>query len=383
MHTIARVLQIKKLLTYNLLAWCIFAILAGVRQYSYALSFGQSFDWQSLIRYPLATYLSYWALSYLLLDLFLMSRKWNRQAFVLFHIPISVLFGLLHKTLAYISGLLLERLFLPRESLDWRELVTLWGNTWFDVIDGISVYWLMLLVLTILNYMHRFRDQSLDALSLRNQLTEAQLNSLRMQLQPHFLFNALNTIAMMVRRKDSDKAINMISGLSEMLRNNLSQKRRQFVSLDEELSLIGHYLSVEQARFQDRLEVEMQIAENTRQAMVPNLVLQPIVENAFKHGIAHSIDRALLRISSYYEHDKLILEVYNSTEVSPHDWVMAQSKGIGLRNTIDRLRQLYQGKAHIQFTAQEDGVLVRISLPNAPNSFSKKQASGYRTYSGE
>jgi two-component system, LytTR family, sensor kinase len=363
MHSIERVLQIKRLLTYNLLAWCLLAVMAGLQQYSYALSFDQGFAWESLIRYPLSVYLSYWALSYLVLDFFLMSRKWRRRRFVSFHLAMSVGFGILHKTLAYISGLLLERLFLPAETLNWQELIILWQNTWFDIVSGVGVYWIMLFVLTALDYWQRFRDQSLHSLALKHQLTEAQLNSMRMQLQPHFLFNALNTIAMMVRRKEQDKAISMIIGLSEMLRNNLSQKRKQFISLDEELSLIHHYLTVEQARFQDRLQVEMDIQENTRQAQVPNLVLQPIVENAFKHGIAHSLDRANLRISSRYESNRLILEVYNSTDVAPHDWVMAKSKGIGLRNTIDRLRQLYQGKAHIQFTAQEDGVLVRISLP--------------------
>lgn len=363
MHSIERILQIKRLLTYNFLAWCLLGILAGVKQYSYAISFGHSFEWQSMIRYPFSAYLSYWALSYVVIDFFLYSKRWKRLHFILFHSLMSILFAIIHKSLTYISGLLLERLFLPQESLDWRALIVLWGDTWFDIINGVGVYWLMLFVLTALDYRHRYQDQALQALGLKTQLTDAQLNSMRMQLQPHFLFNALNAIVMMVRRNDQDKAISMIIGLSEMLRNNLSQKRKQFISLEEELSLIQHYLSVEQVRFQDRLQIEMHIEESTRQAQVPNLVLQPIVENAFKHGIAHSLGPAKLRISSYYENNRLILEVHNSTDVAPHDWVMAKSKGIGLRNTIDRLRQLYQGKAHIQFTAQEDSVLVRLSLP--------------------
>ncbi|MEK6478426.1 histidine kinase [Catalinimonas sp. 4WD22] len=363
MHSIERVLQIKRLLTYNFLAWCLLGILAGVKQYSYAISFGQSFEWQSMIRYPFSAYLSYWALSYLVIDFFLYTKRWKSTSFVIFHILMSILFGVLHKSMAYISGLLLERLFLLQESLDWRALLQLWGDTWFDIINGVGVYWLILFILTALDYRHRYQDQALQALGLKTQLSNVQLNSMRIQLQPHFLFNALNAIVMMVRRNDQDKAISMIIGLSEMLRNNLSQKRKQFISLEEELSLIQHYLSVEQVRFQDRLQVEMHIDEDTKQAQVPNLVLQPIVENAFKHGIAHSLGPAKLRISSYYENNRLILEVYNSTDVAPHDWVMTKSKGIGLRNTIDRLRQLYQGKAHIQFTAQEDSVLVRLSLP--------------------
>lgn len=363
MHSIERVLQIKRLLTYNFLAWCLLGILAGVKQYSHAISFGQNIEWESMIRYPFSAYLSFWALSYLVIDFFLYSKRWRRASFIIFHVLMSVLFGVLHKGLTYISGLLLERLFLPQESLNWRELLILWGDTWFDITNGAGVYWLVLFALTALDYRHRYQEQALQALGLKTQLSDAQLNSMRMQLQPHFLFNALNAIIMMVRRNDQAKAISMIIGLSEMLRNNLSQKRKQFISLEEELSLIQHYLNVEQVRFQDRLQLEMHIEERTKQAQVPNMVLQPIVENAFKHGIAHSLGLAKLRISSYYENNYLILEVYNSTDVAPHDWVMAKSKGIGLRNTIDRLRQLYQGKAHLQFTAQEDSVLVRLSLP--------------------
>lgn len=363
MEAIERVLQIKRLLTYNFLAWCLMGILSGIQRYSYASSFGYSFDWQSLIRHPLATYISYWALSYLVIDLFLLSRKWKKRRFVLLHIPASLFFSLLHKLLSYVSGLLLERLFLPRETLNWQELLVLWQNTWFDMVIGVSVYWIMLFVLIALDYWQQFREQYTQSASLKNQLTEAQLQSMRMQLQPHFLFNALNTIAMMVRRKEQQEAVDMIIGLSEMLRNSLSQDKRPFVTLDDEIKLIRHYLQVEQGRFRDRLELTVDIAEESQQVMVPNLVLQPIVENAFKHGIAHSMDKAVLRISARIEDNKLLLEVFNSTDVAPDEWILSKSKGIGLRNTIGRLRQLYRGQARLQFIEQEEGVLVSMVLP--------------------
>lgn len=363
MKAIERALQIKRLLTYNFLVWCLLGVLAGVQRYSYALSFDYPFQWQSLIRDPLSTCLMYWAMSYLVIDLFLLSRNWNRRQFLQLHIPASLLFGLAHKLLSYISGLLLERLFLPTESLTWRELIVLWKTTWFDVSLGVAVYWIILTVLTALHFWKQFREEHSQAVSLKDQLNEARLQSMRMQLQPHFLFNALNTITMMVRKQKPQEAIGMIIGLSEMLRNSLRQDQRPFITLDEELKLIGHYLEVEKARFQDRLELNLNIAEDSRSFPVPNLILQPIVENAFKHGIAHSMHRAVLRVSSRIEQQRLVLEVFNTTDVAPHDWILSKNKGIGLRNTIGRLRQLYRGGAQLKFTEQEDGVTVQLVLP--------------------
>lgn len=363
MHPVERALQVKNLLTYNFIFWCLMALLSGLQRYSYAFSFGYAFQWESLIRHPLATHLTYWTLSYALVDAFLMSRRWRARRFILLHLPLSLGFGLAHKLMSYVSGLLLERLFLPMETLNWRELILLWQVSWFDLIIPVVVYWMLLLFLLGMDYWQRVREQATQTVSLRHQLSEVQLQSMRMQLQPHFLFNALNTITMMVRRRDDKRAVQMITGLSEMLRNSLSRKKEQFISLEEELKLIGHYLELEQGRFQDRLRLEMEIQEASLSVQVPNLILQPIVENAFKHGIAHCIKPARLRIAAYIQQDQLMLEVYNSTEVAPHEWILAKSKGIGLRNTIERLRQLYQGKARMQFNAMEDGVLVRMSLP--------------------
>jgi len=363
MKAIERVLQIKRLLTFNFLVWCLLGLLAGVQRYSYALSFDHAFQWESLIRNPLSTCLMYWAMSYLVMDLFLASRNWNRHRFLQLHIPVSLLFGLLHKLLSYTTGLLLERLFLPIESLNWWELIDLWQATWFDISLGVAVYWTILTVLTALHFWKQFREEHSQAATLKEQLSEARLQSMRMQLQPHFLFNALNTITMMVRKREPQKAIGMIIGLGEMLRNSLRQDQRPFISLDEELKLIGHYLQIEKARFQDRLVLSLDIAEDSRSFQVPNLILQPIVENAFKHGIAHSMHRAVLKISTRIEQQRLVLEVFNTSDVAPHDWILSKNKGIGLRNTIGRLRQLYQGGAQLKFTEQEEGVTVQLVLP--------------------
>ena len=363
MHQLARILSFRHLYGYNLIFWTVLCLLQLVQSYSWAVSFGQDFQWIHTIRYPIASCLSYWILSHFLFDVYLSTRKLRLSRFMFFHLPASLVFGFFHKILAYTTGLLLERLFLVQETSTWRQLIELWTQTWFDMINSIAIYWLVISILMALDYWQRFRDQSLQSLTLKHQLTEAQLQSMKMQMQPHFLFNALNTIAMMIRGHKEENALEMLIGLSEMLRNNLSKNRRQMITLEEELTLIHHYLTIEKVRYQDRLQLEMDIQQEAKLALIPNLILQPMVENAFKHGIAHSLGKATLRISAYIQEQQLVMEVFNSSDVVSHDWILAKSKGVGLHNTIDRLMQLYQGKARFQINEKEDGVLVRITLP--------------------
>lgn len=363
MHQLARILSVRRLYRYNLLFWIILCLLQVVQMYTYTLSFGQSFQWIHVIRYPVASCLGYWILSYFLFDLYLATRQIRMKQFIILHFAASIAFGFIHKLLTYVNGLLLERLFLEQETKTWRELIVLWQQTYFDIINGVAIYWLILGILLALDYWQRFRDQTIHAVTLKHQLTEAQLQRMKMQMQPHFLFNALNTIAMMVRKQKGKEAVEMITGLSEMLRNNLTKRREQFITLEEELTLVNHYLTIEKVRYQDHLRLEVDIQTETKQALVPNLILQPIVENAFKHGIAHSLEQAILRIAAYYHQYHLVLEIFNSSDVSSHDWILAKSKGIGLRNTTDRLLQLYHGQARFQINEKEDGVLVRITLP--------------------
>ncbi len=250
-----------------------------------------------------------------------------------------------------------------QETKTWRELIDLWPLTLPDALYGALMYFLILLVLLALDDRQRLRDEQVLALELQHQLSQSQLQTMKMQLQPHFLFNALNTIAMMVRRKKSTEAVGMIANLSEMLRNNLRQKRKQFIPLQEELHLIDQYLAIEKIRFQDRLQVTQRIAPTSLPVLVPNLMLQPVVENAFKHGIAKSLHHARLEIRTRVEQQTLVLEVFNTGHALPDGWNLHDHQGIGLGNTVNRLMRLYRGNFRFQITEQEDGVLVRITLP--------------------
>jgi sensor histidine kinase YesM len=299
----------------------------------------------------------------MIFNFYLASRKYPRYWFTFLHIAASLLFGMLHKIMTQIAGLLLERLFLEQETKTWNELLALWPTTYWDALHGTAMYWIVLLILLALDYYRQFRDQYILLLELENRLARSRLQAMRMQLHPHFLFNALNTIAMMVRRNSNGEAVNMISGLSDMLRSALSKENKQFVTLEEELSLINKYLSIESVRYQDRLEVQQSIAAETLPLKVPNLVLQPIVENAFKHGVAKSLDKALVKISTSLNGNHLFIEIYNTSAGLPFNWNINRPHGIGLGNTVSRLVELYKGNFKFQIHEKEEGIAVQISLP--------------------
>lgn len=363
MKGIERTLQLRNFLVYNFVFWLVLCLLDIIKTFSFSINFDSPFAFSNIIRWPISSYLAYWILSYLIFDLYKQSRNLRKRYFFMYHLIGSVIFGIIHKGLSAVIGLLLERLFLETETKTWMELIELWSATYFDIIGDVFIYWLVLIILIGLDYYRKFNDQNTRRLELEGELGKAQLKSMKMQLHPHFLFNAFNTIAMMVRQKKSEEAIDMIGGLSEMLRMSLNKELKQFVSLKEEVNLLQKYLKIEALRYQDRLSIEWHIDEQALKYEVPNFVLQPIVENAFKHGISKTLDPALLKISIQLEEQKIVLEVFNSGSGLPMNWELQRDKGIGLANTIDRLLRLYKEAFKFVINEHDHGVSVILKLP--------------------
>ena len=192
-----------------------------------------------------------------------------------------------------------------------------------------------------LDYYRKYREREFAATRLEAQLAQAQLDSLRMQLHPHFLFNTLNSIVGLVRDNKNNAAVSMLVGLGDLLRHTLEHSSRQQVELREELNFIKLYLSIQEMRFSDRLQIEFDIDPDTTKAMVPNLILQPLTENALRHGIARSADSGVVGITSAATNGHLRLTVYDNGAGLPDDWQLNGSRGIGLANTVARLQQLY------------------------------------------
>jgi len=185
---------------------------------------------------------------------------------------------------------------------------------------------------------------------------------------PHFLFNTLHNISALVRKKENQTAVRMISGLSDLLRYVLRQNEAQAISLRQELDFIEQYLEIERLRFQDRMKVQINVAEETLDAEVPNLILQPLVENAIRHGIAGRADAGLVEIRSWRSKDTLWLEVRDDGPGISNDPQIANGAGLGLKNTRARLKQIY-GEVHsfeLQ-NAESVGAVAKLGIPfNTP-----------------
>jgi sensor histidine kinase YesM len=203
----------------------------------------------------------------------------------------------------------------------------------------------------------RVRQQQAHAAQLQAQLAEARLDALRMQINPHFLFNTLHAISAMVERNPSGVR-RMIARLSELLRHTTDAHAVDEVPLRDELGLLGRYIEIMEIRFQDRLVVERRIDEATLDALVPNLILQPIVENALEHGASLATGVGRIEITSERRGDELRLTVQDNGP-----GLRDARTGVGLGNTRARLTQLYGDAASLDLTSDAAGTTATIVLP--------------------
>ena len=229
---------------------------------------------------------------------------------------------------------------------------------------NLLTYWALVALSHATDYYRKYQERELNAAELRTQLAHAQLSALKMQLHPHFLFNTLNSIAVLVRKSSNKEAVNMLSGLADLLRHSLENIDTQEVPLKDELEVLRLYLEIEQVRFNDRLEVRMEIEEEALAALVPNLILQPLVENAIRHGIGTQSAAGVLEIRARRDNGRLSLEVRDDGPgLSEHGSKLGGAK-IGLTNTRTRLQRLY-GKAHTfeLSNAVGGGAVATLAIP--------------------
>jgi signal transduction histidine kinase len=224
------------------------------------------------------------------------------------------------------------------------------------------VYWVVVTVAHVVAYSESLRDRERRVMDLEGRLNSARLMALQMQLNPHFLFNALNGIGTLMFR-DVDAADAMLVSLAELLRHALDRSGRQLVTLGEELAFLDRYLTLEQMRFGDRLSVLREISPEVQEAQVPNLILQPLVENAIKHGVEPLLvpGRIIIRASESVP-GRLRLEVQDNGKGLPAD--REPALGVGTSNTLARLNQLYGPQAGFRLeTSPGGGVLAVVELP--------------------
>jgi two-component system LytT family sensor kinase len=286
----------------------------------------------------------------------------ERASRLLFFLAVGVLLAILVDT---ISSQFRAHLLPPPPGRPPRGMFT--NIIRFEFLDDFMVYLAVLGAALARDYFLRYqarleettRLQS-QAARLEAQLAEARLDALRTQLNPHFLFNTLNAVSTLVER-DPRGVRRMIARLSELLRHTLDETDEQEIPLDRELDLLRRYLEIMEVRFQGRLAVTLNIAEDVRDALVPNLVLQPLVENALKYGATGAEGEGRVEVSARRDGDVVHLEVRDN---GPGPVAPSTSSGVGIKNTVARLEQLYGTKQRFSLRAADGGgAIAEVELP--------------------
>ena len=243
-----------------------------------------------------------------------------------------------------------------------QEPVSKYYFTWIFI----NLPWSVILYFTLLGSLFAFtyygevRERESQRARLAAQLAEARLSALRMQLNPHFLFNSLNAITVLVRDHQVEQASRMLELVSGILRQVLQSERRQELSLDEELQFIEKYLAIEEVRFSDRLQVQWSIDLNVRDALVPEFILQPLVENAIRHGVSKRDEAGLVEIAGRESDGNLVLSVRDNGP----GYFAESAIGVGLANTRARLETLFGDAARLDVVnAQDGGTIATVSVP--------------------
>jgi signal transduction histidine kinase len=282
-------------------------------------------------------------------------RGWKTA--IAIHVPASLLITATHLTFVALLRYFLQGLRGGTPDL-WMTI----SDAFFRTVDQVlPVYWAIIGLQQSVDYYRQARAREVRSARLETRLMEAQLQALQHQLHPHFLFNTLHAISSLVHR-DPDKADLMIERLSDLLRITLRKVGVQEVELAEELEYVRAYLDIEQVHFGSRLRIAYRIDAAAMDAMVPTLILQPLVENAIRHGLEPMVTPGTLTIEAQADGDTLWLRVRDDGAGLPKNW--QRREGVGLTNTRSRIERLYGEQAAL--TVRENpggGVLVDIYIP--------------------
>jgi hypothetical protein len=338
--------------------WTLVGLSFAGQNYFSAMAFGNSVPLTRALRSALADWYVLGALFYPTLwacRRFPLERHLIRRN-IGFHILFGAVFSLAHIVLfILVQGVLYPAAFAFKESFAFWFVRRFHGNLFY--------YATFVTVSHALAYYKRLRERELRASELEVRLARAQLQALKMQLQPHFLFNTLHTIAELVH-EDPEVADRIITRLSDLLRMTLDNSSTHEVTLRQELDFLERYLEIEQTRLGDRLRVHMEVAPETLGAKVPSLILQPLVENAIRHGIAPHSSVGEITVHSEQRNGALRLQVRNSRPVLRKSRMTSSENGIGLTNTRSRLEQMYGGRQSFEIISDSpEGFVVNIAIP--------------------
>ena len=290
---------------------------------------------------------------------------------VAWHLPLGVAWTLLSIIIRLVSRPLRGNPW-PASVADFFFERFYWDLLIYAVIAGVSIS---------RDYASQVRERerqahelALETADLERRLVEARLQSLRAQLQPHFLFNALNTISAFTET-NPQTARRLMAQLGDLLRASLTHASRPLVTLGEELTFLDDYLAIESARFEGRVRVSVHVDEVLLDAMVPSFLLQPLVENAIRHGVAPRLSGGCVEVTATRDGSVLTLRVRDNGIGLPPHWQLHQNAGVGLANVASRLEHLYGRKGLLRIASiPSGGVEVLIDVPLRPSAAVKEIA---------
>ncbi|HXO22773.1 MAG TPA: histidine kinase [Thermoanaerobaculia bacterium] len=336
------------------LFWTLFGVLTGIQVWISMITHGHSVP--RLVGYYMLLWAPWIAWSGLVVWL---SRRWPFTT----HRPRNVA---IHFLAAIVLAL---------ATSSWWIVLTVWMQPFDRMTGGFSsrlaavgfliaqmpielvVYGGVLAALRAGAFYRRVREREAHTANLEAALVNARLQALELQIQPHFLFNTLHAVSSLVRAGKPHEAVVMIAGLSDLLRYTLDHAGQQSVTLDEEGAMLRLYFEIQRTRFPDRLSFGIDIAPDVRRAAVPTLILQPLAENAIRHGIGCSAAAGEVSVHAFRENGALRIDMFNSGSLRNG------REGVGLRNTRERLRQIYGDAQRFDLRECGDGVVASLSIP--------------------
>jgi sensor histidine kinase YesM len=350
---------------YFILAGIAMGTLLGAKYYFSFLLWGEKFVWHRYF-FPQFINQTLWGLLVPLIYFYFLKYplrdgqiKHNRVKALFASIGVALLHEVLSLVIWFVPLILLGTLEWSQKESNYiiGALPAGFVNQWIE-------YWLIYGFLMAIDYAKKYRVKQVELANIQTQLSDAKLNALKRQLQPHFLFNTLNTISslMEINIKDAQKIVSKLGGL---LRGVLDRDERNMIPLREEIAFIKNYLGIEQVRFHDRLSIVYAVEDSTLDALVPSLILQPLVENAVKHGFANQIEKGVISvITKKIANNRVQMIVKDDGNGVELPIKNVEKKGIGLQNVKNRLALIYKENYSLSIDSYTNqGFEVSIILP--------------------
>lgn len=342
----------RRLLPFAIAFWTLFGLVVGVQVWLSMITHGHVLWW--LLFYYLLVWLAWLGPTFVIMRL---ARRFpvSRPANIAIHVLAATAIAVVHSV--YELALMVwmqpyDRMTVPLADIDFGQALA----------SRLPIEWILYCMVLggamAFEFYQRYHERALQAAQLERSLADAKLHALELQLQPHFLFNTLNAIAGLVRSQRNDQAVTMVAGLADLLRYSLDHAGRQCVPLEEEMDMLALYLGIERARFPDRMAFTLALADDARRAAVPMLALQPLAENAVRHGIARNATGGAIDIDARRVGERLRIRMRNSGALDA-----AHVEGIGLNNTRARLHALHGTGATLSLASVDGGVVAELDLP--------------------